>query len=154
MLVFLLELFLRITGCYKILRAVAKSFSHFILSYMKFLFCWILFSYIYIYCYSICEIIFCWISNEYMVLKYKWLFVILKVSELLHDFSIDYEIVLHEYWLCKMTLTRLQVNIWLYLSYFKTMLYLLLGNRADPGCKPLLHTNKRPTVLALSETTC
>ena len=29
----------------------------------------------------------------------------------------------------------------------------LLGNRADPGLNLLSHTNKRPTVLALSATT-
>ena len=34
------------------------------------------------------------------------------------------------------------------------LMWHLLGNRADPGCKPLLRTNKRPTVLALSATTC
>ena len=31
---------------------------------------------------------------------------------------------------------------------------LLLGNRADPGLNLLSRTNKRPTVLALSATTC
>ena len=34
------------------------------------------------------------------------------------------------------------------------ILHSLLGNREDPGLIPICHTNKRPTVLALSATTC
>ena len=124
---FSLELLLRIAGCYRMLKTVAKSFSQFILSYMMFL-CWLNIVFIYIYIYI--SIVYVksfsvwfrmrtwhWNMNDSLFLESKWTYSWL--------FQLIMKKCYMKYWLCKVILSHLQVNTWLYLSFFKTMLDLL-----------------------------